>query len=94
MTKRIVREVSEVGDQVNCDCCNKDWTDSTVSGGFMFDSYAYCPECAVSHIARIRSYNEENHIKERCPTNLSFADWIRRMRWSTGNDKVIISTLE
>jgi len=60
----------------------------------MFDSYAVCPECAVKKMDSIRSYGEESHIKERCPPDLSYADWVRRMRWSSGNDKVIITTNE
>lgn len=65
-------EIFEVGDEVQCDVCNKDWTNSDVSGGFMFGSYAYCPECAVSHMPSIRGYGEESHIRERCPPGLSF----------------------
>ena len=37
----ITREIEDVGDCVICDVCSKDWTSSTVSGGFLFGSYAY-----------------------------------------------------
>lgn len=83
-----------VGDTVRCDACNKEWTDSPVSGGFLFDSYAYCPECAVNKLPRIKSYNEESHIKEWCPPNLSYADWVRKMRWASGVENVTIVTWE
>lgn len=84
----------EVGDSVKCDCCDKEFTDSDVSGGFLFSGYAYCPECAVSHLPRIRGYNEECFITEHCPQDLSFADWVRKIRYRTGLTQVIITTSE
>lgn len=85
-------EIIEVGDEVACDFCGKDWTDSNVSGGFLFDSKAVCPECAPRSLESIKGYHEERFIRGYCPPDLSFADWVRRLRY--GNDKVIIRTWE
>jgi len=65
------------GDTVLCDWCNKDWTAIDISGGFMFESKATCPECAPSMEKKIAQYNETHLIKSRCPADMSFADWIR-----------------
>lgn len=91
---KATREVFEVGDSVKCDVCDTEFGESDVSGGFLFSNYAYCPICAIARIGSIRSYNEEQYITERCPPDLSFADWVRRMRYRTGNDKIIVTTWE
>lgn len=70
-----IREM--VGDAVICDICNKDWTNSDVSGGFLFGSYGYCPDCAEEGLKRIKGYNEEKFIEGFCPADMSHADWIR-----------------
>jgi len=36
----------EAGDQVLCDLCNKNYTDSVVQGWFSFLSNAVCPACS------------------------------------------------
>lgn len=69
--------VLEVGNQVLCDLCNKDWTDSNTTGGFLRGSYAVCPDCAPDHRAKLKEFNEEHHIRAECPVFLSFADWVR-----------------
>jgi hypothetical protein len=91
---KLHREILEVGDQVNCDWCNHDYTASDLSGGFLFGNYAVCPECAVVKMESIKALNEENHIGERCPHDLSFADWVRKLRYRTAQTKVIITTRE
>lgn len=91
---KVTHEVFEVGDSVVCDACGKDFTESDRTGGFLFETKAYCPECASRSIDRIRAYNEERFIRERCPHDLSFADWVRKMRYRTGNDKIVITTRE
>ena len=67
----------EPGRDVICDVCGKDWTDSDVTGGFLFGSYGYCPECAEEGLKNIKKYNEEKYIKGFCPPEMSHADWIR-----------------
>lgn len=69
----------EVGDEVICDSCGKRWTDSDVSGGFLFGSHGYCPDCEEEALARIKKYHEEHYIKGFCPKDMSHADWIRNV---------------
>lgn len=69
-----------IGDLVVCDICNKDYTDLPDSGGFVFCSKGYCPECAKKWLPRIKSYGEEGYIKAFCPEGQSFADFIREYR--------------
>jgi len=76
---------------VVCDVCNKDFTDSPESGGFIFGSYGYGPCCAENGMAIIRKYNEEPHIKATCPPNKSYADFIREYRGPEG-DNITITT--
>jgi hypothetical protein len=68
-----------VGRAVVCDVCSKDWTDRPEPGGFLFGSYAYCPECAVQGLRTIKAYKEEYRIVAMCGEE-SFADFVRRMR--------------
>lgn len=56
-----------IGDTVVCDVCSKDWTESDVSGGFIFGSYVYCPDCALKGLKRMIACGEERLIKEHCP---------------------------
>jgi len=67
----------DCGDSVLCDLCNKDYTNSNISGGFLFGSNAVCPDCVTKMIKTIKEYKEEKYIKAWCPDNKSFADWIR-----------------
>ena len=69
----------DAGDNVICDICNKNWTRSDVSGGFIFSSTGYCPDCAEDGLKRIKKYNEEKYIKGFCPPDMSHADWIRNV---------------
>lgn len=87
-------EITEVGDQVNCDVCNADYTDRTDSGGFLFGSYAYCPECAKKYEARIGYFHETAMILEYCPPDMSFADWCRRLRYKMGLTQIKETTFE
>jgi NAD-dependent SIR2 family protein deacetylase len=68
------------GDTVLCDMCNQDWTNSEVSGGFLFLSKAICPDCEEGMRKNIIKYNEEHFIRGTCPENMSFYDWIMSMR--------------
>lgn len=69
-----------IGDTVVCDVCSKDWTESDVSGGFIFGSYAYCPDCADRLIDHIRDCGEDHLIRAFCPEGKSFADFVREYR--------------
>ena len=78
------------GDQVACDCCGEEWTHRTETGGFLFLTKDYCPDCARNSLPSIRSYGEEKYIRAWCPKDLSFADWVRRLRYASGDDRVQI----
>jgi len=65
------------GNIVLCDMCNADYTESGEPGGFLFSSYAVCPQCTDKVEADAKEYGEEKHIKARCPSDMSFADWVR-----------------
>ena len=69
-----------IGDNVVCDVCNLDLTASPAIGGFIFGTYAYCPMCAKSHLAKIREYGEEHMISARAKPGETFADFVRRYR--------------
>lgn len=69
-----------MGNIVICDVCNGDFTDSELSGGFIFGSNAYCPRCAKRNLPMIKSYNEEHYIKAFCPEGVTFADFVRKYR--------------
>ena len=65
------------GNCVVCDICNQDFTDSNESGGLLFSSYAIGPCCAEQQLESIKKFEEERFIREYCPKNKSFADWVR-----------------
>lgn len=69
-----------LGDIVVCDICDKDYTNSDASGGFIFGSYGYCPSCAEKGLNTIKRYNEEHYIRAFCPMDTSFADFVRKYR--------------
>ena len=83
-------ETIECGDQVLCDFCNEDWTGREESGGFLFQSKAVCPTCAPKSLASIKGYGEEQFIRGWCPKDLSFADWVLRLRY--GRNQITIIT--
>jgi hypothetical protein len=72
--------VIPLGRTVLCDVDDTDLTDSTASGGYMFESKAVGPCCAQRHEEMVRAYGEERFIGERCPAGVSFADWVRGLR--------------
>jgi len=67
----------DIGDNVVCDLCNVDYTNSKESGGFYFSGKAVCPKCAPEFLKNIQKYREEKYIKGTCPKDKSFADWVR-----------------
>lgn len=67
-------EEIHIGNKVVCDICDKDFTDSNVTGGILFCSNAVCPECAPRIEALAKKFDEEEHIKARCPDGMKFRD--------------------
>lgn len=70
----------EVGNEILCDICNEDYTNSDEHGGFLFESKGICPKCAPSFEKSARGYGEEKYITERCKKGESFKDFILRIR--------------
>ena len=73
-------EVVKLDDsRVRCDLCNKDWTDSNVSGGIMFAGKSCCPECEPGMEEKALREGEEHYITARCPQSLSYSDWTTKI---------------
>lgn len=86
-------EEIDIGNQVFCDGCNKDYTlDSKTTGGLLFVSKAYCPECAPEIESSAKEFGEEEYIKARCPKEMSFRDWCLSLR--NGNNKIVIHSFD
>jgi hypothetical protein len=88
---RILSE-RDIGDSVVCDYCSKEYRGDGASGGFLFGSYAVCPDCAPGSLLSIQAYGEERFIKARCPPEMSFHDWVMALR--DGNNKITIRELK
>ena len=76
-------KVEEVGDEVKCDMCGREWTTSDEKGGFIYENNAYCPACCVEHLVDGVGTWDPTQI-QHCPKDTSFADWIRQFRYQTG----------
>lgn len=81
--------IADFGRQVFCDSCNGEWTERPESGGFLFGSKAYCPECEPDALDRIIEYDEQHFIKGHCPPSKSYADWCRNLRGGDNTVKLI-----
>jgi len=68
------------GDDVNCDLCNEDYTNSDAKGGFLFLSKAVCPKCAPEFEESAKKYNEQKYIRKRAREGESFRDFVYRIR--------------
>ena len=75
-----LESTQDIGNTVLCDMCNKDWTNSKISGGFLFGSNAVCPDCSDRIRASALHYNELSYIKAECPKDMSFKDWVVSLR--------------
>lgn len=87
MLKRIT--TFDLGDIVLCDLCNKDYTDSTELGGFIFGSNAVCPACAPRFKASIRKHNETASIRATAKENQAFRDFVREYRGGPATTTII-----
>lgn len=86
-----MKQTIDVGEQVYCDYCNKDYSNSDAQGGILFGSKGACPECAERVEAGARKYNEMDWIKARCPEGKSFRDWILQDIRGGDNNTVVYS---
>lgn len=76
---KILQQI-DIGRQVICDSCSKDYTDLPDKGGILFGSKAICPECTPTWKSRASHFGEESFIKGECLPTQSFADWVRELR--------------
>lgn len=74
----ITAKMSGMIEIVLCDFCGDDWSERTESGGILFQSKATCPQCTPRLLESARKYNEEHFIRGKCPSDMSFADWVRK----------------
>jgi hypothetical protein len=91
MKKKQHTNITEInaGNAVNCDICNRDYTDSDEKGGFIFSTYAYCPVCAMESLQRIIGYGEEKFITHWCPKDKTFREFVMDYRGGDGIIKII-----
>ena len=61
----------DVGDDVICDICNDDYTESKELGGVLIGSYAVCPKCAV----KTKGTPDQKAMPEE-----TFCEFVRRIR--------------
>jgi len=80
-----------MGDSVCCDLCNKEWCGNPTSGGYLFGSYAVCPDCAHGFLATIDELHERRLIRAWCPATLSFHAWVMQLRG--GDNRMVIEAL-
>jgi hypothetical protein len=67
----------DIGDLVVCDLCSVDWTTSKEVGGFIFQSKAVCPTCAIEFMASVIKHHEVRYLQALCPAGQPFADFVR-----------------
>jgi len=79
---------TDIGEQVWCDMCCKEFTDSTEKGGLLFGSKACCPDCAPNIQVKAVQYGETDYIKGYCPEGMTFKDWCVQLR--DGNNTIRI----
>ena len=90
MTSEVVADLEDVA---ICDSCATEYySDSEEKGGILFGSYAYCPLCVPRMMETIKQYNEESHIKAKCPANMTYFDWVMKLR--NGNHKIIVHSFD
>ena len=78
--QEVFGEIVKLDDsRVLCDFCNKDWTDSNVSGGIMFSGKSCCPECEPGIEETALQNDEERHITARCPRTISYSEWTEKI---------------
>jgi ssDNA-binding Zn-finger/Zn-ribbon topoisomerase 1 len=69
---------ADIGDDVICDFCNADYSESDDCGGVLVGSWAACPECALEMSMRASQYGAK--LDAVCPDGTSFADFVRQSR--------------
>lgn len=87
--KPILTQVIDIGDQVICDFCSKEWTpDMLEQGGLLFQSKAVCPDCAPELRADVAKNGGGRFIKAEQPTFSTFHAWVMALRGGDNTMKV------
>lgn len=86
----MVEKVIDIGNTVICDSCNKDFTNLEDTGGILFGTYAYCPDCTPRMLRSIKKYGEQRYIKARCPEGMQYRHWILQLRG--GNNRIVVQS--
>lgn len=79
----------DIGDSVCCDLCNQEWRGIATSGGYLFGSYAVCPDCAHDFLATIDESHERHLIRAWCPPTSSFHAWVMGLRGGDNSIKIV-----
>ena len=74
-----------------CDFCGRDFTNSSLSGGFIFSGKAVCPYCSHRVMTNIKRHKESQFISDMCPHDLSFKAFVLKLRG--GNNTIRIYSL-
>jgi hypothetical protein len=68
--------ILDPGDHVICDHCNEDYSTSNMEGGVIFQSKAYCPQCAPALLEDVRRFGEERFVRAVCPDGTTFKQFV------------------
>lgn len=81
-------QVIDIGDSVVCDDCSTEFRGSDATGGLLVQSKAICPVCAPKWLTSLAEYDEMHLLRARCPSALSFHDWVMHLRGGDNSIKV------
>lgn len=65
-------------DEVLCDLCNEDYTESDVTGGILVGSYAICPKCVRNEMIPDLKAGESE----------TFRDFVMRIRENDSRERI------
>lgn len=82
----------DIGDHVECDWCGTDFTNSTETGGLLFQSKATCSHCMPRIEESAKMYGEQQFIRARCPEGMTFKAWVLGLRG--GNNMLTITEMD
>lgn len=82
----------DIGDNVCCDLCSANYTNSEEKGGFLFQSKGVCPKCAPKFKASIIEYGEEEFVRAIAEDGETFKAFILRIR--DGDNTIRITKLD
>lgn len=82
----------DLGDIVVCDSCMTDYRGKSASGGFIFESKAIGPCCEQAWRKRIDRNYEQDKIRESCPRDMTFQQFVLAYRAARGNNAITIRT--